>query len=102
VRRILEFVKVVAIGKPTFKEWVHIFVSFLKLPWLRCDKKEWRRRMRVCFNCPIYDPSLKRCRPERDSDLGCGCYVPFSNLVQRDCWGRITVGKDWGWGEDDQ
>lgn len=59
------------------------------------DKLEWRRRMKVCFKCPIYDARYRRCRL---GDMGCGCYVPFMALVKKECWMREKYGKAFGWG----
>ena len=50
-------------------------------------KKEWRRRMRVCGVCGIYDPERKVC-------MGCGCYTPYSNQVKDECWG---ASQGYGW-----
>jgi hypothetical protein len=57
---------------------------------------EWRRRIRVCRKCPIYDRSIKRCRPSNDSDLGCGCYVPFMAAHKKTCWADDNT-ESHGW-----
>jgi hypothetical protein len=63
------------------------------------SKAEWIRRTKVCMKCPIYDARYKQCRL---GNLGCGCYVPYSNLVYRECWMRKKYGKGFGWGWDDK
>lgn len=69
-------------------------------------RKEWRRRMRICRACPLFDPSLRRCRPFDGSKLGCGCFVPFMALTKTPyrsetrsgCWGRVFLNQhDVGW-----
>ena len=41
-------------------------------------RREYERRIfRVCPECPVYDPALKRCRPVTGSNVGCGCYIPL-------------------------
>ena len=59
------------------------------------DKAEWRRRIKVCFHCPIYDARYRKCRMGR---MGCGCYVPFMALVKEECWMREKYGVAFGWG----
>jgi hypothetical protein len=59
-------------------------------------RKEWRRRVRVCRQCPIFDRSIKRCRPSNKSDLGCGCYVPFMAVFKKQCWGDENT-ENVGW-----
>ena len=50
-------------------------------------RKRWRTRVRICQKCPIYDRSLRRCRPYTGSELGCGCWVPLIALFEDRCWG---------------
>lgn len=50
---------------------------------------EFRRRMRICRACPVYDREMKRCRPYTGSPDGCGCYVPFKALDNRPCPARL-------------
>lgn len=63
------------------------------------SKVEWIRRMKVCMKCPIYDNLYKACRLGK---MGCGCYVPFSNLVKKQCWSRDHYGLSFGWSDDDK
>lgn len=64
-------------------------------------RAEWRRRMRTCPGCPVYDRGMKRCRPWTGSPVGCGCFTPFKALVKRKgkgCWGDENIpGFQWGW-----
>ena len=62
------------------------------------SKVEWIRRMKICMKCPIYDKEYKACRLGK---MGCGCYVPYSNLVKDQCWIREHYGKKFGWGKED-
>lgn len=48
-------------------------------------------RIRTCHRCPLYDRSLRRCRPYSGSPLGCGCYVPFLAATAEHCWGYQMV-----------
>lgn len=58
----------------------------------------WRRKMRICRNCIIYDRTMRRCRPYTGSDVGCGCYVPFMAKVKKHCWATENVPKEGiGW-----
>ena len=63
------------------------------------SKAEWIRRMKVCIKCPIYDTKYRSCRL---GNMGCGCYVPFSNLVKKQCWSRDKYGLAFGWSDDDK
>lgn len=60
------------------------------------SKEQWRRRMDTCAQCPIYDASLRRCRPYDGSPLGCGCYGPYLALVKQPyakpgCWAKNAL-----------
>ena len=74
-------------------------------------KRRWRARLMGCRGCPVYDSSLKRCRPYDGSSLGCGCYVPFMAAVDSPyvdradpevsgCWGYVEFQGKIGWGGD--
>lgn len=95
-------------------------IKVLAGPWLRRRRGDgglspgermgrWRARLRVCQKCPVYDPSLRRCRPYDGSSLGCGCYVPFMAAVDKPyvdredprvigCWGYVEFQGEIGWG----
>jgi hypothetical protein len=66
----------------------------------------WRRRIRTCMTCPIYDRRTKACRSPFPAyrHLGCGCYVPFLARTKEPypngCWGRAVMGPPFGWGAD--
>lgn len=61
--------------------------------------KHYRRRMRTCYSCPIYDAQLRRCRPYDGHDLGCGCYVPYKARQPGPCWGKekLPESSEIGW-----
>jgi hypothetical protein len=62
-------------------------------------RKEWRRRMRVCAKCPVYNRETKQCRPSKESVIGCGCFMPLKSLSSKStCWARDTVPHmNFGW-----
>lgn len=74
----------------------------------RVSFRVWRRRMRTCARCPIYDRELRRCRGPvlNGVETGCGCYVVFLALTRRPyplgCWGRQVVGPGFGWGAEER
>ena len=86
--------------------------SFLKMARAvmtgRVSPRTWKRRMRTCRKCPIYDRELRRCRgPVFRADqaaAGCGCYVVFNALAKAPypagCWGRAALGPSFGWGAE--
>ena len=51
----------------------------------------WRRKMRICRHCIVYDKTMRRCRPYTGADIGCGCYVPFMAKVKKHCWATENV-----------
>ena len=59
----------------------------------------WRRKLKRCRVCPIYDRVNRRCRPYHGSKLGCGCYVPYLALLKDRCWGDVhfSTEGDIGW-----
>ena len=106
MKRIVEFFRVFWIENGILRLPYLLLGIFQILPYITCKKaddvREWKRRYRICLKCPIYDAKLKRCRPYDGSDEGCGCYVPFSNLVYETCWGRLNYGKKIGWSKFDK
>ncbi len=61
-------------------------------------RKEWRRRMRVCPTCPIFDRSLRRCRPYTGSPLGCGCVTWLLAMFAKDCYAdQVLPDEKIGW-----
>lgn len=72
--------------------------------WIASTKeaKEYIRRYKICVRCPIFDKKYRRCRPFVASTKGCGCYVPFSNIIYDKCWGRNYYGSPFGWGSSDK
>lgn len=100
-RRLKEWHKVVKVSKPSIFGWVKMIFGLLSLLLgKKISPITWRKRMNACYMCPVYDPVWKRCRPYNNSELGCGCYTPYSNMVGKECWGRKTQGAPFGWGEE--
>jgi hypothetical protein len=63
----------------------------------RRPSAEWRRRMRVCAGCDLFDVTRHRCRPWDGSGLGCGCWTPITGLYEDHCWGWENVDEGFGW-----
>ncbi len=94
-----------------FREWLRVafgthvgigdYWNIFKGAWIvlfsPVKHQEWVRRTMICYRCPIFDKSRKTCQPHIGSELGCGCYVPYSNLVKKICWGRERFGENFGW-----
>ena len=73
----------------TARTWYHLFVAGLTVAVRHpVQSAEFKRRIRICSRCPVYDKEMKRCRPYTGSPDGCGCYVPFKALDSRPCWIR--------------
>ena len=87
------------VGGVCWRDRLNILLSILKvagkaLPGPRkgtVGPKEWRRRMKCCWNCPVYDRKLQRCRPYKGSVLGCGCYMPYAALLKEKCWADENI-----------
>jgi hypothetical protein len=54
----------------------------------------WFAKMRKCYRCPVFDRTMKRCRPWTGSPVGCGCYMPFKALVSRHGWAVEALPKE--------
>lgn len=94
-----------------FREWLRVafgphvrfsdYREIIKGAWMVLRSpvgfSEWHRRTRICYRCQIFDKARKTCQPYEGSSLGCGCYVPYSNLVKKKCWGRERLGDHFGW-----
>lgn len=85
------------------KQWFHLILTALQISTMPVKKKGVRearmrlkRRLRACQGCPVYDKSLKRCRPFTGAPWGCGCYVPYIALGDKPCWARGRL-PDAGW-----
>jgi hypothetical protein len=96
----------------TIKEWLTVIrreghqVSFkgkLALAWTLVNaafrvggvnQSERDARLTYCATqCPIYDPTLRRCGPWDGSPTGCHCYLPFAVWIKQKydkpgCWVR--------------
>lgn len=99
LKRAREWVGVMVGPRVRFRDWWKIVrgMSHLLLSG-SVRRVEWRRRMRTCYLCPVFNPEKKICRPFAESEMGCGCYTPYSNLVNNGkCWGRGAFGENFGW-----
>lgn len=81
----------------TWRDWLAML--WLGISGRRVARQEWRRRLRVCRVCPIYDPPLRRCRKLHDGRaLGCGCWVPLIAWFKPKCWADETAPQEHvGW-----
>ena len=66
------------------------------------SKEQWRKRMKTCRKCPIFDPGLRRCRPYDNATFGCGCFTPWQAKAKapypKGCWGAQHLpGQGIGW-----
>lgn len=76
---------------PLRRAWMLILLTWHALKLFRRTDTEWRRKIRHCHGCILYDKMLKRCRPYTGSLLGCGCYVPYMAKVKKHCWGKENL-----------
>lgn len=51
----------------------------------KVDKRVWFKRQRACYSCPVFDKTLKRCRPYTGAAIGCGCYTPYRLMSPDPC-----------------
>lgn len=60
------------------------------------SRREFRRRLRVCRRCPVYNPALRQCRSVSPAGvrLGCGCWVPLVALLKPRCWATEKLGEE--------
>ena len=85
--------------------WVRMVVGMVKVAWRGrsvvrrgCVMAEWRRKMRVCRVCPVFDRTLRRCGPWSGAPTGCGCWVPLLALFDGRCWADEHVPEEGiGW-----
>lgn len=79
-------------------KWQMLLLA-LKMPFI----PRWlaKERYGTCRLCPVFDRSLRRCRPYTGSDLGCGCWMVlkvWAYFTRRGCWARVHAPKmDIGW-----
>jgi hypothetical protein len=95
-KRIGEWIAVLRETKPPLRKVLGMLVKAIHIWKNPIGRLEWRRRMKACYECPVFDPQLKRCRPI-NTDIGCGCYTPYSNMKGNSCWGRKNLGNKFGW-----
>ena len=78
--------------------WMLLTLTLHALKLFGRTDKEWRRKIRICHRCILYDKWMKRCRPFTGSELGCGCYVPYMAKAKKHCWATENVPKEGiGW-----
>lgn len=58
----------------------------LNKPASNSVSKLWRRRMKKCYRCPLFDRGLRRCGPWTGSPLGCHCWMPLAALFKPHGW----------------
>ena len=96
IRRIREWI--VAVLRATQEDGrIATFVNILKhVPRAKkIERRLWRRRVKVCLRCPIYNRKYKTC--DRDG-MGCMCYTPLNALLLQDpCWGYEEFDGELGW-----
>ncbi len=94
------------LGAVLWRDKLNIILSIIKVAGraiLRprkatADRKEWRRRMKCCYRCPVYNKRRQRCRPFTGSVLGCGCYMPYAALLKETCWADDNMPEEHiGW-----
>ncbi len=62
------------------------------------SRREYRRRLRACRRCVLWDATLRRCRPLSGSPLGCGCYMPLKAAAKKArCWLKQAGVNELGW-----
>jgi hypothetical protein len=80
--------------------WLHIlYVGACGIWRIRQRRRGWRRKMRTCLTCPLFDRYSKVCRPPLRPELGCGCYTPYMALFEDQCWGdtHLHPSDNIGW-----
>jgi len=100
LKRLPEWWKVASMKHGGIRKLVKMIcgLPFLIASLIFMRRAEYFRRMRACYSCPIFDPQNKRCKHLFVANMGCGCYTPFSNLVQDKCWYRKHMLDDeFGW-----
>lgn len=96
-RRFKEFLRVAFGPKVTWRDYIDILKAGIQISRSPYSEEMWRSRMYICYRCPIFDKARKTCRPFPESEMGCGCYVPYKALVKVHCWGRENMGDNFGW-----
>src|SRR6266542_287667 len=72
----------------TPRSWIKMAVGTVHaLVSGRLQGQRFRRRVRICAKCPIYDRTMRRCRVP-GTDYGCGCYAPYLAQGKGPCWAR--------------
>lgn len=71
-----------------WRDWWHMTCEALRVIEEPVTSDTFKRRLRTCNKCPLYDKELRRCRPYTGSDYGCGCFVPYAAQSPSPCWLR--------------
>lgn len=102
-RRIREWIAVLRLtqGEGTKIPWFGLVRAVLSGP---VPRTVWRQRIRYgCYQCPVYDRGIHRCRNPLPGyeGTGCGCYLPFSALsaapYPKGCWAKEVDDEELGW-----
>jgi len=52
----------------------------------RKRRRLWRKHMKICGSCVLFEPRQHRCGPTLYPALGCRCYMPFKAAAPGPCW----------------
>lgn len=90
----------------------HSFLSSLFSLWLSAKKSSvtselYRKRLRFCESCRMYDPLYQTCgtpgelwenpMTKQREPFGCWCLAPLANLSEKNCWLSNYSGGNQGW-----
>ena len=75
-------------GRVTWRDGIRLLYSLVRTFFKGKIEKRgtYIRKLRCCHSCAVYDRYLHRCRPNGNSPLGCGCYMPFKIAMGGGCW----------------
>jgi len=75
---------------------VAVEIGRAALSWSRegsVSQVVWRKRIRACMTCPVFDRSRHACRDRRGLNLGCGCWMPAkAKMSGNQCWRKKLDG----------
>lgn len=103
--------KILGFKPKRIREWLAVIraadmqPSYAKMLWMflcglpGLSRARFRRRMRTCLRCAVYDEKLRRCfMIHEGKNYGCGCAtLPLTLFSNKPCWARERLGKDFGW-----
>ena len=96
-KRFREFLRVAFGPKVYWRDYLEILKAAFQIVRSPYSEEMWKSRMYICYRCPIFNKGNKTCGRFPNSNLGCGCYVPYKALVKHHCWGRENLGENFGW-----